>query len=216
MQGRGLIITFVTALIAVCAYQLLFTFSAYRVEKRALEYAKTYVLGGSSEIVPPAGLNPTEQATYIDSIGKELRSFKSRYLDSVANETALNIFVTEYNYSQVKERQISLGLDLQGGMSVVLQVSLEELIKAMANDSQDPTFLKALENAKKMQTSTQENFVTLFGIEFQKLDPGAKLAAIFATPENKDKINFNSTDEQVLKVLKHNPISTFRKPPAEL
>jgi SecD/SecF fusion protein len=159
-------------------------------------------LGGSSEIVPPAGLNPTEQATYIDSIGKELRSFKSRYLDSVANETALNIFVTEYNYSQVKERQISLGLDLQGGMSVVLQVSLEELIKAMANDSQDPTFLKALENAKKMQTSTQENFVTLFGIEFQKLDPGAKLAAIFATPENKDKINFNSTNEQVLKVLK--------------
>jgi SecD/SecF fusion protein len=202
MQGRGLIITFVTALIAVCAYQLLFTFAAYRVENRADEYANVHVLGGGSEIAVPDGLNPTAKAAYLDSVGKELRSMKNRYLDSISNETALNIYVAEFNYSQVKERQISLGLDLQGGMSVVLQVSLEELIKAMANNSQDPTFLKALENAKKSQTNTQENFVILFGKEFQKLDPGAKLAAIFATPENKDKINFNSTNEQVLAVIK--------------
>jgi len=202
MQGRGLIITFVAALIAVCAYQLLFTFAAYRVENRADEYAKVHVLAGAADIVVPDGLNPTEKAAFIDSVSRELRVYKNRYLDSISNEPALDIFITEYNYSQVKERQISLGLDLQGGMSVVLQVSLEEMIRAMANNSQDPTFLKALENAKKMQASTQENFVILFGKEFEKLDPGAKLAAIFATPENKDKINFNSTNEQVIAVIK--------------
>jgi SecD/SecF fusion protein len=202
MQGKGLIITFVTALIVVCIYQLLFTFSAYRVEKLADQYAHDSVLGGSTSIVAPSDLNPTAQAAYIDSVSREVRNYKNRYLDSISGETALNIGITEYTYSQVKERQLSLGLDLQGGMSVVLQVSLEDLIKVMANNSQDPTFLKALENAKKSQSNTQDNFVNLFGKEFQKLDPGAKLAAIFATPENKDKINFNSTNEQVIAVLR--------------
>ncbi len=202
MQARGLIITFVSALIAVCAYQLLFTFSANHVENAADAYAKSKVLGTNQEIIVPGGLNPTEQAAYIDSVSKELRYNKNLYLDSVSNETALNLGFAKFTYNEVKSKQISLGLDLQGGMSVVLQVSLEDLIKSMANNSQDPTFLKALENAKKRQVETQENFVTLFGQEFQKLDNGAKLAAIFATPENKDKINFNSTNEQVLAVLR--------------
>lgn len=202
MQARGLIITFVSALILVCVYQLLFTFSANRIENAADAYAKSKVLGNNQEIVVPAGLNSTEQAAYIDSVSKELRYNKNLFLDSVSNETALNLGFAKFNYNEVKSKQISLGLDLQGGMSVVLQVSLEDLIKSMANNSQDPTFLKALENAKKRQAETQENFVTLFGQEFQKLDSGAKLAAIFATPENKDKINFNSTNEQVLAVLR--------------
>jgi SecD/SecF fusion protein len=203
MKARGLIITFVSALIAVCIYQLLFTFSAYRVESAAEAYAKSKVLGNSQEIVVPTGLNPTAQAFYIDSVSKELRFAKNLYLDSVSNETALNLGIAKFNYTEVKGKQISLGLDLQGGMSVVLQVSLEDLIKSMANNSQDPTFLKALENAKKRQAETQDNFVTVFGQEFQKLDSGAKLAALFATPENKDKINFNSTNEQVLAVLRN-------------
>ncbi len=202
MKARGLIITFVSALIAVCVYQLLFTFSAYRVESAAEAYANSKVLGSGKEIVVPAGLNSTAQASYIDSVSKELRSSKNTYLDSVANETALNLGFAKFNYTEVKGKQISLGLDLQGGMSVVLQVSSEDLLKSMANNSQDPTFLKALENAKKRQVETQDNFVALFGQEFKKLDSGAKLAAIFATPENKDKINFNSTNEQVLAVLR--------------
>ena len=202
MQARGLIITFVTALIMVCAYQLLFTFSANRVETAAEAYAKAKVLGENKEMVVPSGLNPTAQAAFIDSVSRELRFTKNVYLDSVSNETALNLGFAKFNYNEVKSKQISLGLDLQGGMSVVLQVSLEDLIKSMANNSQDPTFLKALENAKKRQSESQDNFVAIFGEEFKKLDSGAKLAAIFATPENKDKINFNSTNEQVLAVLK--------------
>ena len=202
MQARGLIITFVTALIMVCAYQLLFTFSANRVEAAAEAYAKAKVLGENKEMVVPSGLNPTAQAAFIDSVSRELRFTKNVYLDSVSNETALNLGFAKFNYNEVKSKQISLGLDLQGGMSVVLQVSLEDLIKSMANNSQDPTFLKALENAKKRQSESQDNFVAIFGEEFKKLDSGAKLAAIFATPENKDKINFNSTNEQVLAVLK--------------
>ncbi len=202
MQGKGLIKVFVAALIVVCFYQLLFTFSSYQIEKEATQFAQNEVLGGSESMLVPEGLSPSEQAVYIDSVNKEFRNSKNRFLDSLANEPALNLGFAKFSYSEVKEKQISLGLDLQGGMSVVLQISLEDLVKAMANNSKDPTFLKAIENAKQRQSNTQENFVVLFGQEFQKLDPGAKLAAIFATAENKDKINFNSTNEQVLAVIR--------------
>lgn len=203
MRAKGLIITFITALIVVCIYQLLFTFATYKTENKADEYARKKILGGADkEVVVPSNLNPTAQAAFIDSVSKLLRNTKNVYLDSIQNETALNLGFAKFTFNEVKERQISLGLDLQGGMSVVLQVSTEELVKAMSNNSQDPTFLKAIENAKKRLTTSEENFVTLFGEEFQKLDSGAKLAAIFATPENKDKINFNSTNEQVIAALK--------------
>lgn len=202
MQGRGLIVTFVTALIVVCIYQLLFTWVSYRTDKRAEEYARQNVLGGRHVVEAPDSLNPAQRAAFLDSVNRLFQSYKNRYLDSLAGEVVLNLGIAEFTLSEVRERQLSLGLDLQGGMSVVLQVSLEDLIKVMANNSQDPTFQKALENARKSQVNTQENFVTLFGKEFEKLAPGARLAAIFATPENKDKISFNSTNEQVLAVLR--------------
>lgn len=195
MQGKGLIKFFIIALIVVCLFQLMFSLIAWRVETKAVDYATQKVLADGKT---PESYTVAEER---DSVEAELASYRRRYLDSVSKENVVDLAVVKFTYDQVKKQQIKLGLDLKGGMSVVLQVSVEDIVRAMSNYSKDSTFNKALVLARERQKQTQENFVTIFGQEFQKLDPGAKLAAIFATPENQDKINFNSTNEEVLRVL---------------
>lgn len=202
---------FVIALILVCLYQLMFTVAAWRVERRAAEYAKQKVWKD--------GVNPAEtytgdefgRAAFLDSVNRQLKYIERKYLDSVAGEKVLDILIADFTYRQVKERQINLGLDLQGGMSVVLQVSLEEMVKAMANYSKDSTFQKAIEQAReRLKTEPGKDFVTLFGEAFSAIDPNAKLAAIFATPENQELISFNSTNEEVLAVIRDQTKATVR------
>jgi SecD/SecF fusion protein len=129
------------------------------------------------------------------------------YLDSVSTLEAYPVFGT--SYKKCKENEINLGLDLKGGMNVTMEVSLVDLIRAMSNYSNDGTFNAALANAQKAQTNSQKDFVTLFGEEFQKLDPNARLAAIFATKELSDRINFNSSNADVLKVIKTESDAAF-------
>lgn len=211
MKGSGLIKFFIIALIVVCIYQLMFTFATWRVEKKAAEYATEKVWQGG---VDPAGNfqgTEAEKAAFIDSIHRQQEYYKKKYLDSVSNEKVLDILIADFTYREIKEKQINLGLDLQGGMSVVLQVSLEEMVKAMANYSKDPTFQKAIEDARERQkTEPGKDFVQLFGEAFQRIDPNAKLAAIFATPENQELISFNSTNEQVLAVIRDQTNATVR------
>lgn len=194
MQGKGLIKFFIIALLVVCLFQLLFSVIAWRVENKATDYASEKVFTGGKTMESVQG---TPEA---DSLTKEVASYRRRYLDSVSKENVVDLPLLKFTYEQVKKQQIKLGLDLKGGMSVVLQVSEEAIIKAMSNNSKDSTFLKALKNSVDQQKTTQEGLVTVFGREFQKLDPGAKLAAIFATPENPD-IGFNSTNEEVLAAI---------------
>src|ERR1043165_982999 len=122
------------------------------------------------------------------------------YLDSISTQPVYPVFGT--TYKKCKESEINLGLDLKGGMNVTMEVSLVDLIRAMANYSNDGTFNKAIANAQAAQANSQKDFVTLFGEEFNKIDPNAKLAAIFATKELQDKINFNSSNPEVMKVIK--------------
>ena len=129
------------------------------------------------------------------------------YLDSVSTLEAYPVFGT--SYKKCKENEINLGLDLKGGMNVTMEVSLVDLIRAMSNYSNDGTFNAALLNAQKAQSNSQKDFVTLFGEEFQKLDPNARLAAIFATKELSDRINFNSSNADVLKVIKTESDAAF-------
>ena len=102
----------------------------------------------------------------------------------------------------MKEFQLPLGLDLKGGMNVTLEVSVVDLIKALSGHSTDPTFTKAIELALQKQNTSQEDFVTLFGKSFEQIDPNAKLAAIFNTLDLRDKISYNSTNAQVLSVIR--------------
>jgi SecD/SecF fusion protein len=128
---------------------------------------------------------------------------ENSYLDSMNNVNVYNLGFKKYTYRDAKEKEINLGLDLKGGMNVTLEVSVKDIVKALSHDSQDPTFLQAMELATKRQQASKGDFVTLFGEAYKEIDPNAKLVSIFLL-EFKDKkdININSSNEDVLKVLR--------------
>ncbi len=172
MQNKGAIRVFAIALAIVCVYQLSFTFVTRKVERDAREYAQG---------------DTTKEESYIDSIGSEV---------------VYNILVRKYTYRECKEREINLGLDLKGGMNVTLEVSMVDMIRSLSNYSTDTTFNKAIAMALEYQKASQEDFVTLFGRAFEEIDPNGRLAAIFATRELRGQIDFNSTNEDVLRVIR--------------
>ncbi len=173
MQNKGVIRLFSILLALVCIYQLSFTLVSTRVEKKAAQIAK----------------------------GNDKKEF--HYLDSMSGETVYNFLgIRKFTYKEVKQREINLGLDLKGGMNVTLEISVVDLVKALSNYSKDSTFNAALRLAQEKQKNSQEDFVSLFGKAFEEIDPNAKLAANFLTPELKDKITFNSTNNDVIEVIK--------------
>ncbi len=121
------------------------------------------------------------------------------YLDSVMNEKA---WLGIYSYKECREMEIGLGLDLKGGMNVILEVSVPDVVKALANNSKDENFNAALSAATKRSVSSQDNFVDLFVEEFRKIDQTSNLNKYFATSMLKDRVDVQSTDEQVISVLK--------------
>lgn len=173
MQNKGAILTLAILLALVCLYQLSFTWKARQIEQDAVEYAQG---------------DPDKEFLYLDSISGEV----------VYNFLGLK----EFTYKDVKELELNLGLDLKGGMNVTLQVEVEDLIRALSNYSQDSTFNAALARAEEMQKQSQEDFVTLFGQAFEEVDPNARLASVFLTLELRDKININSTNNEVLDVIR--------------
>jgi SecD/SecF fusion protein len=172
MQNKGAVRVFAIALAIVCVYQLSFTFVAQKVERDAREYA------------------------HGDSAREEL------YLDSMGSQVVYNILVRKYTYNECREREINLGLDLKGGMNVTLEVSMVDMIRSLSNYSTDSTFNQAIALALEYQKESQEDFVTLFGRAFEEIDPNARLAAIFATRELRGQIDFNSSNEDVLRVIR--------------
>lgn len=173
MQNKGLIRTFAILLALVCAYQLAFTFVARKVEKDAREYAQ----------------------------GDKMKELV--YLDSVSGTTVYNFLgIKKFTYKDVKALEMNLGLDLKGGMNVTLEVSVADLIKSLSNYSTDTTFNAALARATAMQRNSQDDFVTLFGKAFEEVDPNAQLAAIFNTLELKEKVKYNSTNSEVMAVIR--------------
>lgn len=172
MQNKTAISILAIALALVCVYQLSFTVATYKVRKDAREYAM-------GDLV--------KQRTYVDSISS-LPKEKWSYLG--------------YTFKEVQKKEMNLGLDLKGGMNVILEVSVEDILKSLANYSTDKTFIEALAKAKaNYQKQSQNDFLTMFSRAFEEIDPNAKLAAIFGTVELRDKINFNSTNAEVVKVL---------------
>jgi SecD/SecF fusion protein len=171
MQNKTAIIILAISLALVSIYQLSFTAATYLVKKDAREYAK-------GDLV--------KQRAYIDSISS-LPKEKWSYLGNT--------------FKECQKKEINLGLDLKGGMNVILEVSVEDILKALSNYSTDKTFNEALARAKQYQRESQADFLTLFGRAFEEIDPNAKLASIFGTVELRDRINFNSSNEDVLKVL---------------
>lgn len=170
MQNKGAITILAIALALVTLYQLSFTGATYLVKKDAREFAK-------GDLV--------KENNYLDSIAS-LPKDKWNYLGKTFKET--------------QKKEINLGLDLKGGMNVILEVSVEDILRALSNYSTNKTFNDALARAKEMQKQSQADFLNLFGRAFQEINPNEKMAAIFAY-ELKDQVNFNSTNDDVLKVL---------------
>ena len=121
------------------------------------------------------------------------------YLDSLSNE---KVMLWNWTLKDCREMEISLGLDLKGGMNVILEVSVPDVIRALADNKPDENFNKALNEAAKQAVNSQDDIITLFVREYQKTAPGAKLSELFATQQLKDKVNQKSSDAEVEKVLR--------------
>lgn len=122
------------------------------------------------------------------------------YLDSVASIKAYPF--PAYTFKECQDRELNLGLDLKGGMNVMLEVSVADLIVNLSDNNQNPTFKKAIQLAKERQAKTQSDFITLFYEAFKEVDPNAQLSAIFGTYSMKDRIKHGTSDADVLKVLR--------------
>ena len=126
-------------------------------------------------------------------------SKESLYLDSLSTQKVW----LGYTLKQCREMEISLGLDLKGGMNVVLELNVADVIRSLSNNNQDENFNKALDLAYARQATSQRDVIDLFAEEYKNLDNGARLSAVFSTFELKDKITPQSTDAQVVAVLKN-------------
>ena len=178
MQSKGAIKLFTILLVIGCIYQLSFSFVTRSVEKAAVEYA--------------AAFDETEQAA------KE-----AYYLDSIQNEPVYNLLVKKFTYKECKEKEVNLGLDLKGGMNVMLEIQVQDLVKSLAGESQnDPAFVEALERANAALKAGASDYIGEFAKAYAETSNGAPLAAIFVSPDRKD-ITPNSTDDEVIKVLRN-------------
>jgi SecD/SecF fusion protein len=172
MKSKGAIKFLVYAFMVVCLYQLSFSFLEGVYLNRAKEYAK--------------GDAALEKA----------------YLDSISDVEVLNMGIRKFTFQQIKEHKLNLGLDLQGGMNVIMEVSVSEVVRALSNFSKDATFNKAMELAESRQSNSQSDFVTLFEQAWKEVSNGARLSAVFATRENQGRISFNSNDAEVIEVIR--------------
>ena len=190
MQLKGLIKLFTLALILISLYQLSFTFAVRNYEKKQAALESNIVKKEYPDL-------KESDEKFINILADKLR-FR---LDSLSGETIYNLGFKKFTYQEAKEQELNLGLDLQGGMNVVLEVSIDELIQNMSNNPKDPALLAAITKAKEMKATSQKDFVSLFAEAYQSQNPNAKMASLFANPSTKS-IDLNSSNDKVISYLK--------------
>ncbi len=194
MQSKGAIRLVAILLAIACLWQLSFTLVTDIHEKKAVKFAEKAAVAAQNSAAfskVPEG----EQAYYLDSIRKEQNRW---YTDSISSQKVY----FGYTFKEVKAKEINLGLDLKGGMNVMLQVQLQDLVRALAGENQTPEFLTALNLAKERSVNSQSDYITLFGEAWKEVGGGQRLAQIFGTYEMRDQIKPESSDEAVLAVIK--------------
>ena len=173
MRNKGVVVVLTIIVTALCLYYLSFTFVSRKVEQDAIAYAT-------------------------NSSGSVDLSKKQSYMDSLWSKPVYNLFGAEYTFKEVKENELSLGLDLQGGMHVTLEVSPIDIIKGLSGNNQDPAFMDALHKASEMQRSSQERYSALFFRAYKEANPGQNLAHLFASAANKDRVSLSDDDAKVM------------------
>ena len=194
MQNKGFIRVVAICFIIACLWQLSFSLVSSIYSGKANKAAESVVesVKGSAAF---ANIPESDQAFYLDSIRKiEAR----RYTDSISSK---KIYFGN-TYKQVQNKEINLGLDLKGGMNVMLQVQLEDLVKALAGDNASPEFQKAVALAKERSVTNKADFITLFADAWKEVGGGQRLSTIFGTMDMQGRIDPETTDEQVITVLR--------------
>lgn len=172
MQNKGALKFLAIMLAIACAFQLSFSFVSQNVQKKAEKVA-----AGNSAV-------------------------EAVYLDSMKSQVVYNLGLVKYTFAECQEKEINLGLDLRGGMNITLEIAVEDVLKALSNNSTDPAFNKAMADAKKAMANSTDDFITLFANAYRTVAPEGRLAAVFGTYELREKINPESTNEQVVTVLR--------------
>ncbi|MBQ7269936.1 MAG: protein translocase subunit SecDF [Bacteroidales bacterium] len=194
MQSKGAIRLVAILLALACIWQLSFTAVSNMQAKKAAQHAEAIAAAVQEEAAFQA-VAEEDRAYWLDSLKKVENR---RYIDSISSEKVY----FGYTYKDVQAKEINLGLDLKGGMNVMLQVQLEDLVKALASNASDPEFVTALAQAKERSVNSQSDLITLFAEEYSKVSGGKRLAQVFGTYEMRDKIKPESTDDEVLSVVK--------------
>ena len=175
MKNKGFIV-FLTLLISFLSiYYLQFTFVSQNIQDEASEFSR-------------------------DESGNINFNKKQKYLDSIWNIPVYS-FIKDFTFKEIKETELNLGLDLQGGMHVTLEVSPIDIVKGLSGNNRDIDFNQALNNAKENIKGTQLNFVDEFYEEFKQISPQKKLALIFSTVSNRGRIDFDSSDDEILDII---------------
>jgi len=175
MKNKGGVVLLTGIISLLCIYYLSFTFVAQNVNEQATDAATVD--------------NKTD-------FGK-----KQQYLDSIWKEPVYNLLGIDFTYQDIKETELNLGLDLQGGMHVTLEVSPVEILKGISGNSRDTDFVAALKMAKTKIKGTQLDFVAEFYSSFKEIAPDKTLAEVFATAANRNRINLRTTDEEILDII---------------
>lgn len=194
MQSKGWI-RLVAILLAIASiWQLSFTAVTSIQEKKAAKFAEKAAVAAQNSAAF-AQVPENDQAYYLDSIRKEQNRV---FIDSISSK---KVFLWN-TYKECKAKEINLGLDLKGGMNVMLQVQLQDLVKAISGNSMNPEFQKALALAKERSVNSREDYITLFADAWKEVSNGQHLAQIFGTYEMKDKITPASSDADVISVIR--------------
>ena len=185
MQNKGLVIMFALLFGLVSIYQLSFTFKGNQIEAAAQQYAVEAV--AESE-------NNYDSKRTVERL---------KYLDSLNKKEVFNIGIATFNYDEVKEKAMNLGLDLKGGINVILQISVKDILLGLANESKDPVFRKALDDAEELQKDSQNTYLEDFFLAFESSEGDNKLASpdIFANRTLSEDITFNMTNDEVKPIL---------------
>ncbi|MEM7573407.1 MAG: protein translocase subunit SecDF [Bacteroidota bacterium] len=189
MQGKGIVKFFLVVMGLIAIAQFLFLLPTKRVERQADDYAQR--------------ISSTVQG---DEKGQRdaFKSARTDYLDSVSNETVFSLpLLKDYTYQDLKAQQLAYGLDLSGGMSVVLQVNLREYILSLSRKSEDSDFTQALDLASQRLANAQDDYIALFADAWQEVKGDKKLASIFsANPNLREQVGLNTSDGEIIDLLR--------------
>ena len=194
MQSKGAIRFVAILLLLASFWQLSFTLVTQLQENKAEKFAENKA-EAAMQTAAFAKVAEADKAFYLDSIRKDENR---RYIDSISSEKVY----FGYTFKDVKAKAINLGLDLKGGMNVMLQVQLKDLVKALAGGNEAPEFANALALAQERSVNSRQDFITLFAEAWEETSNGMPLAQIFGTYEMRDKIGPESTDDQVIEVIR--------------